>query len=92
MATCSTSTLIAQACDNGFFQAAQANPALVQALIIQLLCNISASSGGSTQVFLYTGAAPPVTAPTDPTKPAISYSQDGSGPIFVWNVASQVWN
>lgn len=93
MATCNQDTLLNQACANGFLQLAQTSPALAQAVINQLLCNISAgSSGGSPQVFLYVGAAPPVIPPTDPTQPALSYSQDGSGPIFGWNVALQVWN
>lgn len=44
MATCSLSTVLSQACANGFLQAANTSPALSQAVELQLLYLISASS------------------------------------------------
>lgn len=48
MAECSLAELQAQACENNFMCAAQ-SPSVAQALILQLLCNISA--GGSDAAF-----------------------------------------
>jgi hypothetical protein len=45
MATCSQSELLAQACTNGFICAAENSP-VFKALVLQLLCNISANGGG----------------------------------------------
>jgi hypothetical protein len=44
------------------------------------------------QVYSYTGAAP-AAPPNDPTREAIAYKADGSGPIFVWDKGpGQAWN
>jgi hypothetical protein len=59
MAECSQSELLAQACANGFSCVAN-NPALAQALILQLLCNISAAGGGGTVFNNQSGAVSPI--------------------------------
>lgn len=63
----------------------------------KILCatNDAAGGGGSAngQVMIYTaGGNPNVEAlvPTDPTKPAVAYSADGSGAVFGWSGSAWV--
>jgi hypothetical protein len=56
MASCPQETLLAQACTNGFLQLAQTNPALAQAIFMQLLCNVSA--GGVAGIGLAGAGSP----------------------------------
>jgi len=45
------------------------------------------------QIYVYTGATPTADGvmPSDPTKPAIAYKQDGTGPTRFWNTSALVW-
>ena len=93
MAVCNVDTLLTSSCTNEFLCL---TPQQARAVILQLLCNLSVNGGGggggSGQVMTYAGAAPPTEDPPDTAAPAIAYSEDGlGGPVFYWNVDSQVW-
>jgi hypothetical protein len=46
------------------------------------------------QIYAYTGESPTADGivPTDPTKAAIAYKLDGTGPLLGWNTATRAWN
>lgn len=92
---CDLETIQEEACASGLGKLQNAVP-LLQA-IAQLLCDIvdgGGSGGANGQVMEYTGTDPTSDGltPTDPTKPAIAYKEDGSTSTYVWNVALQIWN
>lgn len=92
MAQCSSSDLIAQACQSGF--TCRSEPELL-ALLNQLLCNLSSGGGsiGSNSPVMYSGASPSnvTDLPADITKTCMAYSADGSGSIYGWNPNTQQW-
>ena len=57
------------------------------ALLDQILAAGGGGGGGTQEVFQDYA---PGTPPTDPTKPALSFST-GGGTLFQWDVASQTW-
>ena len=65
----------------------------LQAVIAQLLCNISSGGAGSGNppVVYTTDPNTEALTPADPTLPALAYSSNGAGAIYGWNVGSQTW-
>jgi hypothetical protein len=63
------------------------------ALLVQIV-NAGGTGGGGGQLVVYTGASPTADGltPTDQTKAAIAYKIDGTGPTYVWNTTTHVWN
>ena len=63
-----------------------------------LLCQIVLGGGGggglgTIQVLVYTTTDPTADGvfPSDQTRGAIAYKQDGAGSIFQWNTATLAW-
>lgn len=86
MATCNTSTLLDSA---KCFQCLSKKE--LQAVIAQLLCNISSTAVANPPV-VYT--ADPNTeglTPANAALPCVAYSADGSGSIYGWSVATTTW-
>ena len=87
MATCNTSTLLDSA---KCFQCLSKKE--LQAVIAQLLCNISAAGTGGNTPVVYT--ADPNTeglTPANAALPCVAYSADGSGSFYGWSVATATW-
>ena len=57
MATCNLTTLQSEACANGFQALANTDQVLTRAVILQLLCNLSAGISGSSNL---SGSGSPV--------------------------------
>ena len=93
MADTSPQTLLDQA---KCYQCYAANPYALQLFELALLAQIVANggSGGGAQLVVYTGASPTADGltPTDPTKPAVAYKKDGTGPMFGWNTTTLAWD
>jgi hypothetical protein len=81
MSECSQSELLAEACANGF-TCAGGNPTLAQALILQLLCNISAQGGAGVVFNNQAGAGSPLGTAT-PNYVGQFYV-DTTAPYGVW--------
>lgn len=87
MATCNTSQLLASAKCFSCLSKKE-----LQAVIAQLLCNISSGSTGGNPPVVYT-ADPNAEAltPADPTLPCLAYSDDGTGAIYGWQISTATW-
>lgn len=64
---------------------------------VYLICNGGTGGGGGGgggQLVIYTTTDPTTDGkfPTDQTQPAVAYKLDGTGPTFVWNTTTHVWN
>lgn len=88
MAACSPTSLLAEAKCFSCLSKKE-----LQAVIAQLLCNISAAgSGGGGQIKIYTSDPnTELVVPDDTAEPAMAYSADGTGAIYGWNAGSQTW-
>lgn len=67
----------------------------LQLIEIALLSSIvDAGGGGSGAVLEYTTTDPTTDGivPTNVNDPAVAYSRDGTGPTYVWNTVTHVWN
>lgn len=93
MAECDVSTLIDQACSNGFLGLDSTQKT---AVLLQLLCNATGGGGAvSTQIYTSTDADPNSAAivPSDITKGAIFY-QDPSITLYNewrWSPEDETW-
>jgi hypothetical protein len=63
---------------------------------LAVLCDIASgggSGGGGGEILIYTTTDPTTDGivPANPNEPAIAYRDDGSLPIFVWNVSTHIW-
>jgi hypothetical protein len=86
MASCDTQTLLDRAQCFSCLQTTQ-----IDILKLQLLCDISASIGGSTGGGGMTcGAADPVNPPTDPTACSL-YANTTNNSLWYWNNATAAW-
>lgn len=67
-------------------------------LLQKILCGTNAIVAGGSgsangQVMIYTAGSNPNAdglVPTDPTKPAVAYSSDGSGSVYGWSGSAWV--
>ena len=76
---CNIKTILSSACSNGFLQAANTDPKLAKALMLQLLCNISA--GGGTGGGGTAGAGNPTGTPAAGT----TYLNTANNSFWVYN-------
>jgi hypothetical protein len=95
---CDLKTILSSACANDFVQVAATDPKLARAVILQLLCNISAGGGtGGTQQLFSTADLNPNTAgvlPTDQTKGAQWYQDPAVGTgtnVWYWSTSTKTW-
>jgi hypothetical protein len=80
---CNIETILSNACSNGFLQAANTDPKLAKALMLQLLCNISSggTGGGGT-----VGTGAPTGTPTAGT----TYLDTATNNFWVYNGSAWV--
>jgi hypothetical protein len=78
MALCNADTLLSQACDSKFLQLAQSDPKMATAVLLQLLCNLSAAASSGNTTLTGSGSPVGVVTPvavgqlfTDPTTPGL---------------------
>lgn len=95
---CDLKTLLAEACANDFVQLATTDPKLTRAVILQLLCNISAGGGpGGTQQVYSSADTDPNLAAIVPTNQTIGnqWYQDpavGTGTnVWYWSTSTKTW-
>ncbi len=88
--SCSISTTQTAACASGIGKLT--NPIQLLQIIAQSACELSAGGGGTAQIKVYT-ADPNAEAitPSNTAAPAVAYSADGTGAIYVWSIISQTW-
>jgi len=86
---CDLKTLLNSACANDFVQLAASDPKLARAVILQLLCNISAGGGGTGGVNNFAGSGPPTTQV--PANGAGTYWDYTNGIQYQWNPVISGW-
>ena len=76
------------------YKCAMTEKQLLASAVYILCTNGAGGGGGGGQLVVYTAADPTTGGnfPTDKTQPAIAYSQNGTGPTYVWNTLTQAWN
>lgn len=89
---CDAQTLIATAYAAGYAKLSERD--LKAAILASACAGGGGGGGGGAQLVVYTTTDPTTDGkfPTDQTKPAMAYKLDGTGPTFVWNTTTHVWN
>jgi len=91
MAVCIPQTLV----DDASCFECGLNEQQLLAVMVFLLCQISAGGGGITTTQISKGNGAPVAAPSSPTAANIYYDEDSTSPSYgnswVWDSILQVW-